>query len=113
MRLTLPSVGREACCVSVVCAGVGWSSPVASWALVAVLTALLFPFPSSAPTLACLCLRLVEAAEEGRVECMYAISWSMLLLLCVVLLSSDGGWSALGPSVGLFCCFLGLLGLRI
>ena len=74
---------------------------------------LLFPLTSSTLTLACLCLRLVVAAEVGRVECMYAISWSMLRLLCVMLTSSDGGWSAWGPSVGLFGCFLGLLGLRI
>ena len=91
MRLALPSVRREACCVSVVCAGVGWSSPVASWALVAVLTALLFPLTSSTPTLACLCLRLVVAVDVGRVECMYAISWSMLRRLCVMLTSSGGG----------------------
>jgi hypothetical protein len=63
----------------------GWVGlrPVASWALVAVPMALLFPLTSSIPTFACLCLRLV-------VECMYAISCSMLRRLCVRLLSSRG-----------------------
>ena len=84
-----------------------------AWALVAVLTALLFPLTSSTLTLACLCLRLVVAVVAGRVECMYAISWSMFLRLCGIMTSSDGGWSAWGPSVGAFGCFLGLPGLRI